>query len=93
MIAIEIPIKTKSAHEQPQGPGPSQIEEEPKEPGNNRENNGDSNLTKAMAPALHIGLKRMSITKDLREGIPSALTIEDVNSSLLADESSKYQGI
>ena len=93
--AIEIPTVTKSAHpQQPQGQGgPSQIEEEPKEPGTGRENDGDSTLTKAMAPALCIGLERTSITKDLGEGIPSACTIEGTNSSPLADESSKYQEI
>jgi len=84
--AIEIPIETKSAHKQPQGP--LQLEEEPKEPGNPGENRGHSNLTKAMALALHIGLERTSITKDLGEGIPSTST-EGTNSSQLADEASK----
>ena len=93
---IEIPTITKSApqQQQPRGQGgPSQIEEEPKEPGTSRGNDRDSAPTKAMTLALRIGLERMSITKDLGEGIPSACMIEDVNSSLLADEPSIIQGI
>jgi len=93
---IEIPTVTKSAHsyqQQPRGQeGPSQIEEEPKEPGTSRENDRDSTPTKAMAPALRIGLERTSITKDLGEAISSARTIEGANSSPLADESSIFQG-
>jgi len=94
--AIEIPTVTKSAHpyqQQPRGQeGPSQIEEEPKEPGTSRENDRDSTPTKAMAPALCIGLERTSITKDLGEAISSTRIIEGANSSPLADESSISQG-
>ena len=94
--AIDIPTVTKSAPPYQQQPrdqeGSSQIEEEPKEPGTSRENDRDSTPTKAMAPALRIGLERTSITKDLGEAISSARTIEGANSSPLADESSISQG-
>ncbi|KIM71964.1 hypothetical protein PILCRDRAFT_16567 [Piloderma croceum F 1598] len=90
---IDFPTSTKSAptetncrtnEHKPQGPLP--LEEEPKEPGI-LEDALPSEKTKAMALALHIGLKRTSITKDLVEGIPSTFT-EDANSSQLADETS-----
>jgi len=94
--AIEIPTVTKSAppyQQQPRGQeGPSRIEEEPKEPGTSRENTRNSTATKAMAPALRIGLERTSITKALGEEISSAQTIEGANSSPLADESLIFQG-
>ncbi|KIM81540.1 hypothetical protein PILCRDRAFT_8599, partial [Piloderma croceum F 1598] len=90
---IDFPTSTKPApaetnrrtnEHKPQGPSP--LEEEPKEPGT-LEDALPSEKTKAMALALHIGLERTSITKDLVEGIPSTFT-EDANSSQLADETS-----
>jgi hypothetical protein len=80
--------RTKSAHETKQLRGPSPLEEEPKEPGNQEETR-DTLTTKAAVLARQAGLKGTSINKDqsLGKGTPFAQT-GDVNSSL-QDETPK----
>ncbi|KIM73808.1 hypothetical protein PILCRDRAFT_14944, partial [Piloderma croceum F 1598] len=87
---INCPNRTKTAldqddHEQLRGPPP--LEEEPKEPGT-REARRHTLMTKATVLARRVGLERTSINTDQGKGTPFAYT-EDVDSSPLADETSK----
>ncbi|KIM78432.1 hypothetical protein PILCRDRAFT_11145 [Piloderma croceum F 1598] len=90
MNEIDCLNRTKTAldqddHERLRGPPP--LEEEPKEPGT-REARRHTLTTKARVLARRVGLKRTSINTDQGKGTPFAYT-EDVDSSPLADETSK----